>query len=639
MKKIISFILCFTMLISVLVLPATAGQNVPQVTAGTPESAFAEGKDSLIVFVTGIGQSRTFLFDEKYLEPGAFEHGTLKDYENYSRLVAEGDYIDYWNLMYLNFKDAKTIFYLLEVLVSFTMTSVFGKDMISDTLCNKLIRSLMKYHITDENGDMPANVITPRYTCPLSEYPAAYNKSDERYCSKAKELFYNSIPCADAAESRLGEDYEDYLYCFNYSPFSRTDRNVEDLHTFIETILKTNKHGADKVVLVPMSMGATVTSAYLMRYPTVEENHVLRVVSIVGCWDGSDIASDLLTLNFREDSAEQFYHGLMGELITGSSTVPWGKLVMLALRLLPKSALRHLIDHGVTAFTKTLILDTPSMTVLIPSSQYPSLRDKIEKDYVREIADNYYQAQITLKERFAALSAQGVGFSFVSAYGKAFGGYTDSNAFKFMNCAESTNSDEIINIESTAPGTKSVPWNETFTDTAGRELSPEGSIDISGTYFKDSTWYFHGQRHECQWNNTMLALAVDLALGHVKTVRDCDSPDDAYYYPQFNKERFARRLVEENSYLDKFEAYCETNTPTPEQQAVYEKAVAVKNCTVNDPEKDDAAIAEMRQVIVDLGIESPEEEPGKGEIAAAKAITLVDDVVFFFFGAKGYFDR
>ena len=55
---------------------------------------------------------------------------------------------------------------------------------------------------------------------------------------------------------KLGENFEDYLYAFNYSPFSNSDKNAEDLHDYIETIIKDNKVGADTVVLVPMSMGA-----------------------------------------------------------------------------------------------------------------------------------------------------------------------------------------------------------------------------------------------------------------------------------------------------------------------------------------------------------------------------------------------
>ena len=51
-----------------------------------------------MLFVTGIGQSFSYLFDESYVQPGAFEQGTLQDYENYAPLIAEGKYKARWNL-------------------------------------------------------------------------------------------------------------------------------------------------------------------------------------------------------------------------------------------------------------------------------------------------------------------------------------------------------------------------------------------------------------------------------------------------------------------------------------------------------------------------------------------------------------
>ena len=66
------------------------------------------------------------------------------------------------------------------------------------------------------------------------------------------------------------------------------------------------------VVLVPMSMGASVVTAYMDAYPTVEENHIRRVVSIVGAWDGSDVVADLLTQQYCDNSADLFYNGNNG---------------------------------------------------------------------------------------------------------------------------------------------------------------------------------------------------------------------------------------------------------------------------------------------------------------------------------------
>jgi len=100
MKKIIAVILTLTMLLGVCVVPAMASgaDTEADTKADSMESVFVEGENSLIVFVTGIGQSYSYLFDESYVQEGAFEKGTLQDYENYAPLIAEGKYSTRWNL-------------------------------------------------------------------------------------------------------------------------------------------------------------------------------------------------------------------------------------------------------------------------------------------------------------------------------------------------------------------------------------------------------------------------------------------------------------------------------------------------------------------------------------------------------------
>lgn len=647
MKKYISLILCLAMVFSIIAVPAAA-KNTPAVTEGTVESAFAEGKDSLIVFVTGIGQSKSYLLADEYLKDDSFESGTWRDYDNYAQLVANRDYIDRWNLLEIIFfvikedpsklMDVKLLYSFVTAITEIVTSIALRRNVVRDTTVYNLVTTLFKYNAVDENFELPEGVITPRYVCPLSEYP--YNEepnSEGVYESEGKNAFYGSIPCAEAAKKRLGENYEDYLYCFNYSPFSNSDKNAEDLHEFIETIIADNKVGADSVVLVPMSMGATVTSLYLMKYPTQAQNHVIRVVSVVGCWNGSDVAKDLMTGNYREDSADQFYHGLFVEVLAGLGLddTTYGKLAVLALRFMTKDQIRSFLDQLVDSISRMLILNTPSMTVLIPSYDYPELRDKFDNEKVLAIADEYYQAEITLKDRLEKLTnEEGITFSFISAYGCPFGCKTDMNLFSFMDSAEKTNSDNIINISSTAPGTQYMPYNQKFTDTEGRELSPDGSIDISGTYYKDSTWFFYGETHELENNNTALMLAVDLALGNIKSVSDCDDPDGEYYYPQFNS---ARNLKPLRDPLNRFEEYMAENALTPEQQAMYDKVIAMKACTVNDPEYDNAVIAEFRAMTDEMGLTEKQEEKEPGFFD--KAVSFAYDVSYAIFGAKGYFDR
>ena len=80
-------------------------------------------------------------------------------------------------------------------------------------------------------------------------------------------------------------------------------------------------------------------------------------------------------------------------------------------------------------------------------------------------------------------------------------------------------------------------------------------------------------------------------LTGLKTVGDCDNlSEDGYLYPQFNNAEDLKKL--NRSYIPDMEAYLAAGgTLTEQQQAVYDKALAVKVNTVNDPEKQEALFA------------------------------------------------
>lgn len=641
MKKTIALLLSLLMIISVMVVPVGAvavndSQNDIKVKA--LESAFVEGENSLVVFVTGIGQSYSYLFDESYTKDGAFENGTLQDYENYAPLIAQGKHSARWNLFNSfdeAFSDGKTIGTLVKVVLRLLFSSVIRKNVIDENDVKSLIKSLFRFNLVGEDGNSGNRVVTPRYTMPVSQFPTAV-KEDGTYRSEAKERFYSSIPCKDIAQEKFGENFEDYLYVFNYSAFSYTSKNVSGLHDFIETILKENKVGAKDVVLVPMSMGASVVTAYMDAYPTRSSSHIRRVVSIVGAWDGSDVVADLLSQQYCDNSAELFYNGLIGELVGE----PWGYVVNIALRLFPKQVLRDFIDMALKALSEELFCSTPSLCNLIPTDRYDEVKHLIHSDVVKNEADSFQKAKKNIRETMKALENEGVTFSFISGYGLPFGAVTDDyKMFGFMKSAPLTNSDEIINIDSTAPGTSYVAPGKSFDTTVGRILSPDGSIDISTTYYKDATWFFYKQKHELEYNNTALSLAIELATGNIKTVSDCDNlAEDGYYYPQFNEARNLKKL--NKNYLPDLEKYCsETGyTLTDSQKATLEKAKAMTRSTVNSYEADNAVIEEVRAMLIEIGVYGKDKEPSDFDKVVNDTLKGANDITFKIFGAKGFLD-
>ena len=640
MKKFIAVLLAVIMVVSVALIPASANEKTNDVvTVSDMESVFADGENSLIVFVTGIGQSYSYLFDESYTEEGAFEKGTLQDYENYAPLIAEGKYQSRWNLfnsMDEAFSDLSTIGAIISIVKELMVSTFTRICSIKEDDVKTLLRNLFKFNLVDENGNSDPRVVTPRYTIPVSEYPWAEGEDGEMR-SEARERFFSSIPCEDIAKEKFGENYEDYLYCFNYCAFSYTSKNVEGLHDFIETILANNKVGAKDVILVPMSMGASITTAYIDAYPTKAENHLRRVIGIVGAWDGTEIIADMLTQSYCEPmSADLFYNGIIGDLVGE----PWGYLVNIALRMAPKQVLRDFIDLALRGMATEIFGTTPSLSNMAPMARYEEVMATgfITSDVVRKEVDDFYAAKSRLHQNIANLQAEGVTFSFIAGYGLPFGACTpDYSFFGFMKNSPITNSDEIINIDSTAPGTSFVPYGTQFEDTNGRELSPDGSLDISTCYYKDSTWYFYEQKHELEHNNTALSLALNLATGHVTTVDSCDDPDGEYYYPQFNN---ARNLKPLKWYKEDLQKYCEETgyVLTAEQEAILKEADAMTMITVNDVENDEAVMDKVHDMLVEIGVYEPEAEPSTIDNILNFGLKGLNDIVYLVFGAKGFVD-
>ena len=641
MKKIIAFILSFTMLLTVAVIPVSAKEaatnNVTVTEGADMESVFADNENALIVFVTGIGQSYSYRFDQSYVD----QYGeSLQDYDVYADLIAKGEYQTRWNLFNSfdeAFSDSSTISAILRVVIDLLVSAFSRKTVIKQEDVETIIHNLFKFNLVDEEGNSHPRVVTPRYAMSVAEYPWAEGE-DGKMRSEARERFFSAIPCEDIAKEKFGERYEEYLYVFNYSAFSYTSKNVEGLHEFIETIIANNTVGATEVVLVPMSMGASVTTAYLDAYPTRESSHVKRVVGIVGAWDGTEIIADMLTQTYCEpDSQDLFYNGLIADLVGE----PWGYVVNIALRLFPYQVLRDFIDMALRGLATDLFGPTPSLANMAPLARYEEVMATgfIRSDVVRDEVDKFYAAKAKLHtETIPALQAEGVTFSFIAGYGLPFGACTsDYSLFAFMKQGPITNSDEIINIDSTAPGTSYVAYNEKFEDTEGRELSPDGSIDISTCYYKESSWYFYEQKHELEYNNTALSLALNLATGHVTTVDSCADPEGEYYYPQFNG---ARNLKPLKWYKEDLQRYCDSTgyVPTADVEAVFAKADAMAASTVNDPAKDDAILAEVDAKLVEIGVYDAPTEPGTMDKLLNAGLKGLNDVTYRIFGTKGYGD-
>ncbi len=601
-------------MISTFALAGFAADNTAD--EGTqPEAETKTDIEYPIVFVTGIGQSYSYLYET--------EEDAKADVKENSTDRAKARWNLFCNDFSFAFKKPRTYFDILTVAGGLIASAIVDYNVISKKAVDSLVSTLFTYNTVDEKGELPANVVTPRCYYPVSQYT-----------QEQRDNFYRSIPCQEV----IGDVGEDMLYCFNYSAFSFTFNNSDALNDFIDNYVLPQT-GKDKVVLIPMSMGASVVSAYLHDYGT--KGKVSKVVSIVGAWQGSDVIADLIDLAYAENAPEKLYNGVVSDLVGE----PWGYLVNVILRIFPKSTLRSIIDELLNSVVENLVLKTPSLFGIVPADRYESIRkDRLEgnKDlaYIMEQTDRYYKVQTELKDTVMNLyNNYGVDFFYIAGYGLGFGEYSsDYEFFQFLASADVTNSDEIIEISSTATGatfvTKGTQFSQDYLSSHdSKYITPDKSVDLSTCLFPDRVWLFSKQKHELENNNTALKLAFDLALGRIDDVND-----SANIYPQFNDSRDLKRL--KRNYMADLDKWLESNTPTADQQKLIdENTEAVEkmmNSVVNDRQADDKVIENYYNMLVTLGVyDAPSDS---SDSFGTKALKSLNDTTYKIFGAKGFRD-
>ncbi len=628
MKKVISLLLVVCLAFGA-VMPVSAKQktSAPAVTTAKTmrDVRAAVTCEYPIIFVTGIGQTWSHLVDEN----GNYKANSKSDLWNYNLFDREEDPIDY-NLFYPDsnaFKDPKVLFATLRLAGEIVLTLVLKHNFISKKDVSTLFSGLLSRNIIDENGKLPPDVedCTPPY--PISKY----NEVD-------LENFYFSIPC----QSIVDQVGADNIFCFYHSAFSFLYNDADDLDKFINDAVLGKYSKAKKVVLVPMSMGATVVNAYLDRYG--DKGQVARVVSIVGAWNGSDVIADLVEGKFADNAPELLYNGALLNAIDE----PWNYVANIALRTLPKRTLRAVIDTLVSAIVESIILPTPSLLALMPGERYAAVEEKLlmdsKYDKVREQAREYNKAQLNLIPRLEELQAKGTEFYFICGYGFEFGGGGGGyDYFRFMDSSRKTNSDEIIQISSTAPGATYAPAGKKLHKT-GPYVSPDGSIDLSTSFAPDRTWCFFEQKHELEYNNTALRLALDISSGKVKSVRA-----SAATYPQFNESRNAKALLRGDvTYLTRLQDFIKANKSDPAKtedvklaQDALDQCNAMLAETHNNRKADDAVIENAYQTLIKIGLEEPpkEKKQSKVEQFFTDSLRKLNDRVYDTFGAAGFLDK
>ena len=498
------------------------------------------------------------------------------------------------------------------------------------------VSDLFAIQSTDKTGNPVNNLKTVRYETSVG----GMNQDD-------KDYFYRMIPMRalteDTIDATTGEVYQEaildendlYLYAFPLigDPFE----SAKGLDEYIQFI-KAEK-GVDKVNVVTISLGGTILTAYLEMMKETDPNYsdINRIINVVSCLQGTDVMGDFYMREFKINDPEhpEYEHFFFNEFLPmimkeseGYGTL--GYIINIALKIMPKSVIYAILSGAVEGIIDTLMLNCPQFWAMIPTDRFEDVKAKYnqiwtEEDYA-ELApklDRFQDARLNLVDNLNAFAEKdnrlvhnicGFGLDYATK---------DYNFFGAMRSSDTTNSDAIIDIDSTSLGATYAPAGEYLPDdilfAEDAIVSPDGSIDVSTCAFVDTTWFFQNQHHEVGRNDVVLALVGRLVTGEIKSV------DDDYAFPRFNGNRNTRNItrwrLEEASalitnYNDGITYDIEGNELACAQADMDELIAAYKEClvllqdTICEPTAAEAATERIEDAIYRVGHngELPEED-------------------------------
>ncbi|MBQ4627160.1 MAG: hypothetical protein IJB45_07935 [Clostridia bacterium] len=560
MKKIVSVVLAFSLIFSVLAVGASAA-DVKTECGGNCDTCPS-------IVVPGIGQSNVWALDEN------------GDY----LLDGDGEKISCFPAVF-NIGSIVT-----RVLAPALLTLITQHDVGLSSALSDVILDSFEVNLCDNNGKNTGNIEVEKYPYSVAE------------CSEyEKEQIYNNVPLLAYAE-QAGEDH---LYYFAYNSFGNHVDVCNELYSFIQQVKAETGH--DKVNIVPISMGGSVANGLLEYHPDVK-NDLNKVVYIVPALDGSTIVGDLLAKELTFLDKEFLFNGFLETLMDEQDA----RLIEVVARILPDQVLLKCLNAAVDTLVEEVAVNIPSLWALCPSAYYPALAEKYlsdpAKSDLRRQTDMYYRAQMNSDQNIMELVENGVQVYNIVDY--------DVPLYCIGNAWNGDNADGVIHLDSTSMGAYSVKVGETLpegykqantncTNPEHNHISPDNVVDASAGLLPDTTFYFDAQNHEKTARNDIIISLATTLLATDDITDVYSSPD----YPQFNGARDPRSI--KNDLLPKAK---KIDPSTLNESDAAELAAAIKeaedfvNGTVCVAGQEDKIEARLRACLVTAGVYEAEDE-------------------------------
>ena len=626
-------------------------KNTPDFFSGSSKSLFSGKQDSTVyptIIIPGISQSISYLADEN----GDPAYNSAGDELSGGLLILDGSTI------------VPTIVNNLAAPLATALINQNDKDGNFRKAAANTVKEVFSIQASNKNGEPVNNLKTVRYDTSV----AKMSEDDRDYFYRMipmKTLTEDTIDVTTGKVSQKAILNDDLLYLYAFPLIGDPLESARGLNDYIQFVKE--QQGTEKVNIVTISLGGTILTSYMELYKNTGYKDINRIVNVVSCLQGTDVMGDFYLRQFKINDPEHpeyetfFFNEFLPMVMeTNADNKALGYLINVALKIMPKEVVYALLSGAVDGIVETLMLYCPQFWAMVPVDRFDDVKamyyDQIWGDpecaALAKKLDDFHTAAANLTDNLKNFASQNGNLVHnVACYNLSYA-EQDYNFFGAMRSSDSTNSDGIIDIDSTTLGPKNmyakagtVLPDEILFDNS-RIISPDGSIDITNCPFRDTTWFFHGQYHEVGRNDVVIALIGRLITGEIKDV------DDSADFPQFNGNRNTRnirrwRLEDAAALITNYnngstvdiegnELVC-TKADIDELIAAYQECLALLNDTANcEPTAADAATERIEDAIYRVGHngELPEEDNSMDTLLTALAGTL-DDVVTAIFG-PGY---
>lgn len=445
----------------------------------------------------------------------------------------------------------------------------------------------------------------------------------------------------------------DHVYYFAFNIIGDPMETARELDEFIQMVKAQTGH--DKVNILNASLGASIFTAYAEQFK--DKGDVEKIVNVVALLNGSDAFGDLYNVNFNL-SDEALYRDYLPVALADGGSKTMGYLANLLIRLFPRQVLLDTFEAVLNGAMDSMMRCAPNFWAMIPKENYPAAAEKwlADPEYaaVRAKTDAFYQAQLNLEENMLyMINEKGATINNVCGYNLKFSSL--AGLLSIVNSDENSNSDGVINVQSTGLGVTAAPAGQQLPADylaahAGPYISPDKGLDASTCVLPDNTWFFYNQDHEQAGKN---AACMNL-VGELFTNPDfTDIHSDPARFPQFNygsdsKEIRRSLLPDAQKVLALYQAgeYDIGAEDLAELNAAIAQAEDALKATIGDQAVADAANIRLKNILIKIGYRQappPAVEPDRVEVFFTQLIeTLLkaaSDLVYDAVGAQGYSDR